>query len=57
MAPLSILGMKKHLNKIARNQLNINELNSDISKAQNSEDLKEGRNAWLEKRPAQFKGF
>jgi enoyl-CoA hydratase/carnithine racemase len=57
MAPLSLLGMKKHLNKIARNQLDLTQLNSDIAKAQNSEDLKEGRNAWLEKRPAQFKGF
>ncbi len=57
MAPLSLLGMKKHLNTIARNQLDLTQLNSDIAKAQNSEDLKEGRNAWLEKRPAQFKGF
>ena len=56
MAPLAILGMKKHINRIASNTLNIDELNQDIALAQNSEDLQEGRTAWAEKRAPVFKG-
>jgi enoyl-CoA hydratase len=56
MAPLPLLGMKKHLNRIARGCLDTNELSHDINVAQNSEDLQEGRNAWSEKRVPLFKG-
>jgi enoyl-CoA hydratase len=56
MAPLAILGMKKHINRIANNTLNLEELNQDIALAQNSEDLQEGRSAWAEKRAPVFKG-
>lgn len=56
MAPLAILGMKKHLNRIASNTLNVDELNEDVARAQNSEDLQEGRKAWAEKRAPVFKG-
>ena len=56
MAPLAILGMKKHLNRIASNSLNVDELNEDVARAQNSEDLQEGRKAWAEKRAPVFKG-
>ena len=56
MAPLAILGMKKHINRIANNTLNVDELNQDIALAQNSEDLQEGRSAWAEKRAPVFKG-
>ena len=56
MAPLSLLGMKKHLNLIARGCLNIDQLTKDIAQAQNSADLQEGRTAWAEKRPPQFNG-
>jgi enoyl-CoA hydratase len=56
MAPLPLLGMKKHLNRIARGSLDVDELNHDINVAQNSEDLQEGRNAWAEKRVPLFKG-
>jgi enoyl-CoA hydratase len=56
MAPLALLGMKKHLNTIARGQLNLDALNQDIAQAQNSEDLQEGRSAWAEKRTPVFKG-
>ena len=56
MAPLSLLGMKKHLNMISRGCLNIDELAKDIATAQNSQDLQEGRVAWSEKRSPQFTG-
>ena len=56
MAPLAILGMKKHINRIASSTLNVQELNQDIALAQNSEDLQEGRTAWAEKRAPIFKG-
>jgi enoyl-CoA hydratase/carnithine racemase len=56
MAPLAILGMKKHINRIASSSLNVQELNQDIALAQNSEDLQEGRTAWAEKRAPIFKG-
>ena len=56
MAPLAILGMKKHINRIANNTLDVEELNQDIALAQNSADLQEGRSAWEEKRTPVFKG-
>jgi enoyl-CoA hydratase len=56
MAPLAILGMKKHLNRIASNTLDVDELNEDVARAQNSEDLQEVRKAWAEKRAPVFKG-
>jgi enoyl-CoA hydratase/carnithine racemase len=56
MAPLALLGMKKHLNTIARGELNVEALNQDIAQAQNSNDLQEGRAAWAEKRTPIFKG-
>jgi enoyl-CoA hydratase/carnithine racemase len=56
MAPLAILGMKKHINRIANNTLDVEELNQDIALAQNSADLQEGRSAWAEKRTPVFKG-
>lgn len=56
MAPLSLLGMKKHLNRIARNVVDTDELQLDIVKARQSADLIEGRNAWREKRKPKFTG-
>lgn len=56
MAPIPLLAMKKHLNRIARGQLNVPELEADIRRAYESEDLREGQAAWTEKRPARFKG-
>ncbi|MGO1765730.1 3-hydroxybutyryl-CoA dehydratase [Advenella sp. S44] len=56
MAPLALLGMKKHLNRIARGSLDLNELKNDISIAAKSEDIREGALAWAEKRQPVFKG-
>lgn len=56
MAPLAMLGMKKHLNRIARGLLDPDDLQRDIQQALQSDDLQEGRAAWVGKRPPDFKG-
>ena len=56
MAPLALLGMKKHLNRIARGALDATDLQRDIARAAASADLREGGAAWAEKRPPQFSG-
>ncbi len=56
MAPLALLGMKKHLNAIARAELDVAQLKSDIALAAKSDDIKEGALAWAEKRKPVFKG-
>lgn len=56
MAPLALVGMKRHLNRIARGALDVDALNTDIERAFRSNDLKEGQAAWAEKRPANFTG-
>ncbi len=56
MAPLAMLGMKKHINRIARNALDAEDLQADIARATASQDLAEGRAAWAEKRPPRFTG-
>lgn len=56
MAPLALLGMKKHLNRIARGTLDADELARDIERAAASRDLQEGRMAWAEKRAPRFSG-
>ncbi len=56
MAPLAALGMKKHLNHIARGTLDAADLARDIRQADNSQDLQEGGLAWIEKRAPVFKG-
>lgn len=56
MAPLALLGMKKHLNRLALGTLDLPELESDILRARNSQDLQEGRLAWREKRQPRFTG-
>ena len=56
MAPLAILGMKKHLTRIAQGKLDRDDLERDIKTVMASEDLQEGRTAWAEKRKPLFKG-
>ncbi|MDQ6923181.1 MAG: enoyl-CoA hydratase/isomerase family protein [Pseudomonadota bacterium] len=56
MAPLALLGMKKHMNRIARCALDVDEFNADIARAAASDDIREGAAAWAAKRPPKFTG-
>lgn len=56
MAPLSLLPMKKHLNRIARQQFDAADLQADSARAAASQDLQEGKAAWAEKRVPRFQG-
>jgi hypothetical protein len=56
MAPLALLGMKKHLNRIAAGTLIEDELARDIAEADASADLREGALAWQQKRDPVFSG-
>ena len=56
MAPLALLGMKRHLNRMARGALDVDEFNADALRAFQSADLREGQAAWTEKRAPRFTG-
>ncbi|HEY4080467.1 MAG TPA: enoyl-CoA hydratase/isomerase family protein [Burkholderiaceae bacterium] len=56
MAPQALLGMKKHLNAIARFELDETALKADLARANASSDLAEGLAAWQEKRAPKFTG-
>lgn len=56
LAPLALLGMRKHLNRIARGTLDADALAHDIAAADASADLQEGARAWRERRAPQFTG-
>jgi len=56
MAPLALLGIKKHLNLIARGQLDEIAIRQAVLESEQSDDMKEGAAAWKEKRSAIFKG-
>ena len=56
MAPLALLGMKKHLNRIAGGTLDAAEIARDIALVDISDDLREGALAWQQKRTPIFSG-
>ena len=56
MAPIALLGMKKHLNAIARGTLDLQDLQADIARAAASSDMREGARAWAAKRAPKFTG-
>ncbi len=55
-APLAVQGMKTALNDIARGDADLAEIGRRAAAVGRSEDLAEGRRAWMEKRKAIFKG-
>lgn len=56
MAPIPLLGMKKHLNQIARGAVDSEALRREVQRSVNSDDLSEGGRAWKEKRTPVFTG-
>lgn len=56
MAPLALLGMKKHMNRIANGTFDADAFTQDIARADASADLQEGALAWKEKRKPVFRG-
>lgn len=56
MAPLALLGMKKHLNLMARGRIPHEEIAQAVLRTEASSDLLEGTLAWKEKRPPRFTG-
>jgi len=56
MAPLAVLGMKKHLNAIARNAVDVAGFRTDLAISAASADLAEGVAAWQAKRTPHFTG-
>ncbi len=56
MAPLALLGMKRHLNQIARGTVDAQSVREAVMQTIASDDLREGAAAWKEKRAPRFTG-
>jgi enoyl-CoA hydratase len=56
MAPIPLLAMKRHLDRIARGTLDVAQLQIDMRRAYESSDLREGQAAWAERRAPRFQG-
>lgn len=56
MAPIALLGMKQHLNRIARGTADPVAIRASVASSVQSDDLKEGARAWKEGRPPRFTG-
>lgn len=56
MAPFALVGIKKHLNLIARGKVDEAAIQQAVLYSERSDDIKEGAAAWKDKRPAVFKG-
>jgi len=56
MAPLALLGVKHHLNRIAYGEVDVQAIQAAVLRAEASEDMKEGALAWKEKRAPRFQG-
>lgn len=56
MAPLALLGIKRHLNLIARGHVEVSEIEAAVLRSERSRDIAEGALAWKEKRKARFTG-
>ncbi len=56
MAPLAVIGIKKHMNLIARGIVDDQAIRAAVAISEKSKDIKEGALAWKEKRAARFTG-
>ena len=56
MAPLALIGVKSHLNRIVYGDLDVPAIEEAVRQSEKSEDIQEGAKAWKEKRKPQFKG-
>ncbi len=56
MAPIPLLGVKQHLNRIAQGELQRETIEAEVRRSEASQDMAEGAAAWKEKRAPVFTG-